>query len=250
MDFQSTAKRFVIDFIQYCIWLCICAQSSIHFYIFVSHVDFAQFFLKKLQVRKLQVEIEAVKQDVGSKRKSAALDHVKTVKRLLGDSKLPAACRDAKACSSTIDGIGNEIEPISVALKASMDALNGSDQERQALDKAYASQIDMAKLLTTLEEQMIPANYEVKVPSEYDDLPQLKKRATVEMVFKKPNNAPFDVNGQNFPEAKMTMVIDGYTGKQAAVSLPLGRFLSTWNDSFVSTYLWLFVALCKLLYYC
>jgi hypothetical protein len=149
---------------------------------------------------------------------------VKNVKRLLTDSNLPKPCRDAKVCASAIESIGKEIEPISTALKDSLDALNGSDQERVALDKAYASQEKMTKYLTILEEQMVPANYEVKVPSEYDDLPQLKKRATVEMVFKKPDNAPFDINGQNFPEAKMVMVIDGYTGKHLASFLPSGLF--------------------------
>lgn len=163
------------------------------------------------EVRKLQVEIEAIKQDVGTKRKTAALDHVKTAKRLLGDSKLTAPCRDAKVCATAIEGIDSEFGPITAALKDSIDALNGSEQERQALDKAYISQTKMTKFLTTLEEQMIPANYEVKVPDVYDDLPQLKKRATVEMIFKKPGNAPFDVNGQNYAEAKMKMVIDGYT---------------------------------------
>lgn len=163
------------------------------------------------EVRKLQVEIEAIKQDVGTKRKSAALDHVKNVKRLIGDSNLLKPCRDAKVCSDTLSSIGDEIEPITVALKDSLDALTGSDQERVSLDKAYKSQTKMTKYLTTLEEQMVPANYEVKVPSDYDDLPQLKKRATVEMVFKKPGGAPFDINGENFAEAKMKMVIDGYT---------------------------------------
>ena len=146
------------------------------------------------------------------------------MKRLLGDANLPKTCRDAKICASAIESIGKEIEPISTALKDSMDSLNGSDQERQALDKAYESQEKMTKYLNTLEEQMIPANYEVKVPSAYDDLPQLKKRATVEMVFKKPDNAPFDVNGQNFPEAKMKMVIDGYTGKKYRAGSLRNRF--------------------------
>lgn len=161
----------------------------------------------------MQGEIEAIKQDVSSKRKSAALDHAKTVKRLLGDVNLVKPCRDAKVCKDAIEEIGDQVQPISEALKESMDSLNGSEQERTALDKAYTSQEKMAKALTTLEEQMIPQNYEVEVPSEYDDLPQLKKRATVEMVIRKPDKSPFDINGQNFPEAKMKMVIDGYTGK-------------------------------------
>jgi hypothetical protein len=32
-------------------------------------------------------------------------------------------------------------------------------------------------------------------------------RATVEFVLRKPDNAPFDVEGVNYPEAKMVMVI-------------------------------------------
>lgn len=159
------------------------------------------------------MEIETIKQDVGSKRKSAALDHVKTVKRLITDSKLISPCRDAKICESALDGISKEVDTISASLKDSMDTVSGSEQERKALDQAYLGQTKMSKFLTTLEEQMVPANYELKVPSAYDDLPQLRKRATVEMVVRKPDKSPFDVEGQNYPEAKMTMIIDGYAGK-------------------------------------
>ena len=132
---------------------------------------------------------------------------------MINDPNLSKPCRDAKVCAAAIAEIEQQIDPITVALKESMDAFNGSDQERAAIDKAYVAQQKMSKALTVLEEQMVPANYEVKVPAAYDDLPQLKKRATVEMVFKKPNNEPFDVNGVNFKEAKMTMIIDGYTCK-------------------------------------
>ena len=184
---------------------------------------------KNKQVRKLQGEIEAIKQDIGSKRKSAALDHVKTVKRLLGDANLPKPCRDPKFCAAVIEKIGAEVEPATNGLKDSLDSQNGSDQERQALDKAYAAQERMSKLLTTLEENMVPKDYEVKVPDAYKDLPQLKKRATVEMVFKKPNNEPFDVNGQNFAEAKMKMVIDGYTG-MCCVQILMGANLDGWKS--------------------
>jgi hypothetical protein len=44
-------------------------------------------------------------------------------------------------------------------------------------------------------------------------LPQLKKRATVEMVVKKGEaGATFERNGVNIPQAKMVMIIDGYAG--------------------------------------
>lgn len=54
------------------------------------------------------------------------------------------------------------------------------------------------------------AGYQTPVPSNYDDLPQLKGRATVEMVLKKADGEKFNIEGQLFNEAKMKMIIDGY----------------------------------------
>lgn len=54
------------------------------------------------------------------------------------------------------------------------------------------------------------SGYETPVPSDYDDLPQLKGRATVEMVVKKADGEKFDIEGQLYNEAKMKMIIDGY----------------------------------------
>ena len=121
------------------------------------------------------------------------------------------SCRDANVCTELLGKITAELDPLERALKDSEDSFNGSEQERTALDKAYESQETIAKQIGMVEENMVPAGYKASVPSEYSDLPQLEGRATVEMVFKKPDNAPFDVNGQNFPKAKLTMVIDGYT---------------------------------------
>lgn len=56
--------------------------------------------------------------------------------------------------------------------------------------------------------------YVTPVPSDYNDLPQLHGRATVEMLLKKPNGESFDIEGTLSKEAKMTMVIDGFAGKQ------------------------------------
>jgi hypothetical protein len=108
--------------------------------------------------------------------------------------------------------ISAELDPLERALRDSVESFTGSEQERAALDRAYESQEMVAKLIGLVEENMVPAGYKATVPSQYSDLPQLEGRATVEMVFKKPDNAPFNVNGQNFPKAKLTMVIDGYTG--------------------------------------
>ena len=65
------------------------------------------------------------------------------------------------------------------------------------------------------------------VPEEYSDLPQLKGRATIEFVLRKPDGAPFDVEGTNYPEAKLTMIIDGY-----AAPVTAGNFVDLVNKGF------------------
>ena len=153
--------------------------------------------------------------DIGSKRKVAALDGVKKSRILLGSSKaksMTASCRDAAMCEKLIVTLQDTLNPLEGALQDSQNAFTGSEQERTALDLAYEKQKEMAKTLTVLEEQMVPAGYRTEVPSEYNDLPQLMGRATVEMTFKKEDGAPFNVNGVNYPTAKLVMVIDGYVG--------------------------------------
>lgn len=163
----------------------------------------------------MQTDLEGIKQDVASKRKGPALDGSKKVKSILASkkaSKMAAVCREPNVCTQLMKEIDETMDPLAVAVKASQDAFTGSLEERDQLDKAYTAQDKAAKLLTKLEEQMVPAGYKTPVPSMYSDLPQLTQRATVEMVIKKAEaGAQFDINGVNFPEAKMKMIIDGYT---------------------------------------
>jgi cyclophilin family peptidyl-prolyl cis-trans isomerase len=158
--------------------------------------------------------LEDIKLDIGSKRKSAALDGVKKARAILSGKdadKMVASCRDAKMCQQYITEITNGLNPLAVALQNSMDSFQGSEQERAALDAAYAAQQNVVNVLTNLEEQMIPAGYVTPVPNLYNDLPQLRGRATVEMTLVKPDKSNFKVEGELFKEAKMTMIIDGYT---------------------------------------
>eukprot|EP00522_Entomoneis_paludosa_P017186 CAMPEP_0172444822 /NCGR_PEP_ID=MMETSP1065-20121228/4823_1 /TAXON_ID=265537 /ORGANISM="Amphiprora paludosa, Strain CCMP125" /LENGTH=466 /DNA_ID=CAMNT_0013195523 /DNA_START=107 /DNA_END=1507 /DNA_ORIENTATION=+ len=169
--------------------------------------------IKNKEVRKLQLSLETVKYDIASKRKSAALDGTKKSLEMMKKDvgKYKASCRDGKVCEDLVASMTAGIDPLSDAIKTSMDSLNGSDQERAALDKAYAAHTKLLDSLNILEEQMVPAGYKTPVPEEYSDLPQLQGRATVEMLVKKEKAGDtFDVNGLTFPEAKMTMVIDGY----------------------------------------
>jgi peptidylprolyl isomerase len=164
----------------------------------------------------LQESVETIKYDVNSRRKLAALDGIKKTKTFLSgkaaDSMLKS-CVSKNVCSDILAQMDATLDPLQISVKASQDAFTGSEQERTALDSATVEQQRLSKLLTQLEEQMVPPDYVTPVPAEYSDLPQLKKRATVEMIMKKAEaGQPFDVNGVNFPEAKLVMVIDGYTG--------------------------------------
>lgn len=176
------------------------------------NLSFPLSFIQSHQVRKLQSTLEDIKTDVSSKRKSAALDGVKKARSLLTKpDKYTSSCRQANVCSDMIVKIQDGLDPLATALKDSQDSFTGSEQERAALDKAYVSQKKIVDYLTVLEEQMVPAGYKTPVPADYSDLPQLQGRATVEMVVKKADGkSSFIVEGLKFPQAKMTMVIDGY----------------------------------------
>lgn len=163
--------------------------------------------------RDLQKSIEDIRINVQSKRKLAALDDLKKAKGIVKskEAKMAASCRDPALCTEILQQMKDQMEPLEGTLKASADYLNGSDQEREALDKSYGTQDRIQGMLTELQEQMIPAGYVTPVPDVYADLPQLKGRATVEMVLKRPGGEKFNIEGQLFNDAKMKMIIDGYT---------------------------------------
>jgi len=158
----------------------------------------------------LQAVLEDIKLDIGSKRKSAALDGVKKARNLMGSSSYAASCQNPTMCTNVLNQMVKDLDPLSDALKDSMDSFQGSEQERSALDRAYAAQKQLVDSLTLLEEQMVPAGYYTPIPAEYSDLPQLRGRATIEMVLVKPDGSTFDVAGTTFPKATLTMVVDGY----------------------------------------
>ena len=119
-------------------------------------------------------------------------------------------CRDPSVCTATMTEMNALLDPLSANVADAANVLNGSDQERISLDKAYNLQDQLQKLLTDLEEQMVPAGYATPVPDDYSDLPQLKGgRAIVEFVLNKPGGV-FDIEGVNFDQAKMKMVIGEY----------------------------------------
>lgn len=168
---------------------------------------------KDKEIRKFQVGIEEIRQDIASKRKGPAIDGINKTKKTLeskASASFKAMCRDQAACDSILKEISDTLSPLEDTMKEAQNVMNGSDQERILLDSSYTKIDSVTKLLSKLEEQMVPAGYVTPVPELYSDLPQLRGRATVEFVVKKPNNEPFVVEGKNYKDAKMKMIIDGY----------------------------------------
>ena len=184
------------------------------------------------EVRNLQVTIENIKNDIGSKRKGPALEGAKKSKSIIAKQtqKMVNVCRDAAECTTILGQMQLNLEPLEASLKAAQDTQQGSDQERIALDQAYEAQDKLSKQLTALEENMVPEGYVTPVPSDYADLPQLKGRATVEMVLKKgaeSESNEFDIEGKLFKEAKMKMIIDGF-----AAPVTSGNFVELVDNGF------------------
>ena len=105
------------------------------------------------------------------------------------------------------------------ALLASMDAnMAKFGEQLVATNSAGATEAGVAALddLSKFEGLIAAATKPLPVPSEFDNLPQLNKRATVEFVIKKDGDAQFDIDGNLFKEARMKMSIDGYTAPVTA----------------------------------
>ena len=96
-----------------------------------------------------------------------------------------------------------------------------------ALDQAFIIQDNIAKATGQLEELAVPENYHRMIPEEYQSLPRLNKRATVEMKIVREDGSKFDVFGKLFDEVDLKMVVDGYNSPITA-----GNFVDLVNHGF------------------
>lgn len=95
------------------------------------------------------------------------------------------------------------------------------------LDDAFAAQDQLAKDLSVLGELMVPDNFKRNIPSEYNALPRLNRRATVEMVIVKEDGSQFNVDGRLLDDVRLTMIIDGYNAP-----LTSGNFIDLISNNF------------------
>jgi len=155
------------------------------------------------EIRKVQGELEGLAQWLRSKRWGPMKKDVSKVERLLErkrDAILAAVPESRQAqANELIDSITANLEPIRTAI------------ENKDKEGVWTERKIMLDQVGTLEELMVEG-FPFEVPAEYDALPQLKGRATVE--FKT-------------TQGNITVVADGYSAPVTA-----GNFIDLVNKKF------------------
>lgn len=154
-------------------------------------------------VRELQSYLEAVISDITGLKWNKMDSDVKRAAMVLnksGDEILacvPAERREAAA---------SELEAVKEGVPRVADAV--TDKKKvQVKERAR----DVLRHLGNVESAMV-TGFPYKVPSEFDSLPQLKGRATVQMTVKKGTDDDyFDIDGVLKKTGSLTMVVDGYS---------------------------------------
>lgn len=183
------------------------------------------------EAREIQKNVENIKSNLRIRRIPFAKSDLSNVEKLLTQyepkllKQMPSNhVADAQA---SIAKMKLMLAPLEATMNEGLAAGAGSVQERRALDESFDRQIDLAFELTNLQELLVPDEYKREIPKEYADLPVLQRRATVEMVLKKPDNSQFDVEGKLYDSLKLTMVVDGFNAPLTA-----GNFVDLVNQGF------------------
>jgi peptidylprolyl isomerase len=87
-------------------------------------------------------------------------------------------------------------------------ALTNAVDDRN-LDKFIEFDKNILRDIGKVEEAMV-TEFPYAIPEEYNDLPRLLGRATVELTVRKENGESFDLDGTYYKEGQMILVIDGY----------------------------------------
>lgn len=163
--------------------------------------------IQNATVRSVQTELEAGVNELRGLKWSSVESRVKRVTYLLNN-------QTDKILAAVPDGRVDEASKILAHVGESLDKLEAAVGEKST-DKFSKVGRAMLREIGTVEELMI-AEFPYKVPDEFANLPQLRGRATVEMVVRKGGDEQFDINGVFFKEGKLTLVMDGYSAPISA----------------------------------
>ena len=155
------------------------------------------------EIRSVQGDLEEISEWLRSKRWSSMKKDVKKVERLLArmrDAILASVPESRQAQASTIlDSIEAGLDPIRAAIEA---------EDKEAV---WIERKQLLDQVGEVEELMVEG-FPFEVPAEYDNLPQLKGRATIEFTTSK---------------GDVTVVADGYSAPVTA-----GNFVDLVNKGF------------------
>lgn len=183
------------------------------------------------EIREIQAAVESAKLNLKTRRIPFANSDVATVKTLLKNNKekllraVPSS--HLEAAKESLNRFEEDIAPLSAAISANAAAGAGSVQDRQGLDEAFAAQKVLSAELSNFEELLVPDDFKRDIPEEYKGLPALQGRAEVVMTLKKADGTEFNVDGKNYPQVELTMIIDGYNAP-----LTGGNFVDLVNRGF------------------
>lgn len=166
----------------------------------------------KNPVRKLQVDVEQIKSDLSIKRFNEVKNDIVRAKTTLSQKgkEMMKDVRSDQLDSTTksMKRLEEILDSINVAMND--DYYRGSEQERGQLDRAYELQFKAAAELSNIESNMVPKNYKIPVPDEFDNLPQLQGPARVAMTLVKPDKSQFNIQGELYDKVDLVLAIDGY----------------------------------------
>lgn len=133
--------------------------------------------------------------------------HVKSAQRVLNTSggKILASIPEYRAekAADVLARVGEGIPDLQAAV-----------QEKSAEKVTKVARQLLAEVGDV--ECLMVEGFPYQVPEEFSALPQLKGRATVEMVVRKAGDDVFDIDGRLLKEGKMTLVLDGYSAPVSA----------------------------------
>lgn len=169
-------------------------------------------------VRELQSELEASISDLRGLKWSKVESHVKAAQRVLNAST-------AKILASVPGDHAEEAARLLGNVQERIPAVESAVSEKST-EKVTKVVREALRDVGGVEEMMVEG-FPYQVPEEYSRLPQLKGRATVEMVVRKGGDEEFDIDGTLMKEGKLTLLLDGYSAPITA-----GAFMDLVNKGF------------------
>lgn len=169
-------------------------------------------------MRSLQSELEGAVNDLRGLKWSKVDNHIKKAEYILNNrvEKILTSVPDSRSddASSLLSRVSERIPDAEAAVSS------------KKSDKLTNVCRDMLRDVGSVEQMMV-TGFPFDIPDEFASLPQLRGRATVEMVLRKGGDDQFDINGVLYKEGKLTMVLDGYSAPISA-----GNFADLVNKGF------------------